>query len=77
MKYYVEESLRNFKFWSGGKDTADDLTCEQIDLIEEYLEEIYPDGCSDTDINDFFWFERDFIYNEILGIGEDEEDDED
>lgn len=71
MKYYVEESLNNFKFWSGGKDTADGLTFEQIDAIEGYLEQMYPDGCYDTDINDFFWFERDFIYKEILHCDED------
>lgn len=67
MKYYVDESLRNFKFWSGGKDTADELTYEQIDEIELYLESIYSEGdVSDTDINDFFWFERELI-SEILG----------
>ena len=71
MKYYVEESLRNFPFWSGGKDTADELTSEQIDTIEQYLEDVfYGKEVSDTDINDFFRFERDKIY-EILGIDED------
>lgn len=67
MKYYVEESLRNFNFWSGGKDTADALSYEQIDQIEDYLEECYCDGeISDTEINDFFWFERETIA-ELLG----------
>ena len=62
MKYYVEESLRNFNFWSGGKDTADSLSCEQIDKIEEMMEECEPaEGWSDTDINDFFWFETETI----------------
>jgi hypothetical protein len=62
MRYYCEDSLRNFNFWSGGKDTADALSYEQIDTIESMLEDIYPDGeISDTQINDFFWFERDTI----------------
>lgn len=67
MKYYVEESLRNFPFWSGAKDTVNSLSYEQIDRIESYIEEIYPDGdISDTEINDFFWFERETIA-ELLG----------
>lgn len=56
-----EISLRNFEFWSGAKYTAEVLTPEQIDTIETYLEDLYPDGASDTDINDIFWFERDML----------------
>lgn len=62
MKYYVEESLSNFKFWSGGKDHAELLNSDQLDSVEELLEEMMPeDGWSDTAINDFFWFEFDTI----------------
>ena len=46
--------------WSGGRDTLADLTDEQIDTILDILES----ACSDytlTDLNDFFWFERDTI----------------
>lgn len=35
MKYYVEDSLSNFQFWSGGKDRADLLTSEQFDTVEQ------------------------------------------
>lgn len=62
-------SLREFRFWSGGKDTADDLTSEQLDTIEQMLIELYPDGMADTQINDFFWFDRETI-EEWLGIKE-------
>lgn len=62
MKYYVEESLRNFQFWSGGKDRAELLTDEQFDTVEQMMEETEPaDGWSDTAINDFFWFDFDTI----------------
>lgn len=62
MKYYVEDSLRNFQFWSGGKDRAEMLTDEQFDTVEQMMEEIEPaDGWSDTAINDFFWFDFDTI----------------
>ena len=65
MKYYVEESLSNFKFWSGAKENAAELTEEQFNEIESILESLYPEGMSDTEINDLFWFEFDWI-KEIL-----------
>jgi hypothetical protein len=62
MKYFVEESLSNFNFWSGGKDRAELLTDEQFDTVEQMMEEIEPaEGWTDTAINDFFWFDFDTI----------------
>jgi hypothetical protein len=61
MKIYTEESLRNFEFWSGAKYTVEHLTDEELDQIEAMLEDLYPDGMDETDINDFFWFEDDTI----------------
>lgn len=72
MKYFVEESLSNFQFWSGGKDRAKLLSAEQLDTVEQMLEEIEPaDGWSDTAINDFFWFDFDTIC-EWLGYADEE-----
>lgn len=56
-----EISLENFEFWSGGKDSADKLTHQDFETIEAMLEDLYPDGMSDTMVNDFFWFEFDTI----------------
>ena len=68
MKVYKETSLKDFEFWSGAKYTAEVLTDDQLDQIESYLEETAPeDGYSETDVNDIFWFERDWIA-EILGF---------
>lgn len=58
MKYYVEDSLRNFNFWSGARDTVNELTLEDLDTIEEFLQD---QEMSDTEINDFFWFEYETI----------------
>ena len=60
-------SFDEFKPWSGGKDTLDDLTYEQQERLFEYAEELFHDGCTDTELNDWLWFERDSIY-EYLGI---------
>lgn len=61
MKLYKEESLRNFKFWSGAADRVQYLTDAEMDAIEEMLEELYPDGMDETDLNDLFWFNEDTI----------------
>lgn len=57
MKLYKEESLNNFEFWSGAKDRANKLTSRELDQIESTLEELYPDGMSETELNDLFWFD--------------------
>ena len=72
MKVYSEINLRDFGFWSGAKSNAETLTSEQLDIVESILEDAYPDGISETQINDFFWFDFDTI-REWLGIKEEEE----
>ena len=61
MTYTIDESLENFPAWSGGKDTLEVLiekgVCEQV---EEFIEQCFSHP-TDTDINDFLWFERDQI----------------
>lgn len=66
MKIYEEKSLRDFDFWSGAKDTVKYLTDDELEQIEAILEDAYPDGMEDTQINDIFWFEDDWIA-EMLG----------
>ena len=84
MKYIVEESLSNFNAWSGGKDTKDELTEEQLSQVEDLICEMfsYDNPPTATKINDFLWFERDFIAKH-LGFSdwehldrEDEDEDE-
>lgn len=75
MKIYKEESLRNFDFWSGAKENANELTGAQLDEVETILEDLYPEGMDETQINDLFWFDFDTV-KEWLGI-EDEEEEED
>lgn len=72
MKFQKEDSLVNFNFWSGAKDTVKYLTNDEINTIENILEDVYPDGMTETEINDFFWFEDDTIA-EWLGYSDFEE----
>lgn len=67
MTYKVEKHLRYFEFWAGAQDTVSLLSYEEIDLIESALEDVFCDAVpTETDINDIFWFDTDFIA-EILG----------
>ena len=84
MKVYTEQSLKDFEFWSGARDRAKYLTDDQFDTIEAILEDAYPDGMTDTEINDFFWFEEDTIadwlgynsFEELMEESDSEDDDE-
>ena len=67
-----EISLRDFQFWSGAICRAEALTGPQLDQIESVLEDLYPDGVSETSINDLFWFEEDTLAD-WLGFGSFEE----
>ena len=58
--------------WSGAIDTLQDIA--NANLEEEFmenLENVYFLGetPTDTELNDFIWFERDTIYND-LGLNE-------
>lgn len=66
MTIKCEMELRQFPFWSGAKTTAKLLTWDEIDEVERYLEDLYGDEMTDTEVNDFFWFEDDTIA-EIIG----------
>tara|TARA_R100000353_G_C6427273_1_gene174902 strand:- start:44 stop:280 length:237 start_codon:yes stop_codon:yes gene_type:complete len=59
-------NLTNFKFWSGAKTFAEKLTYNELLEIEFHLMELYPDGISETHLNDLFRFEEDFLC-ELIG----------
>ena len=69
--------------WSGAVDTIADIqNANKEDEFMNFLEMEFCDEVpTDTDVNDFIWFERDYIY-ESLGLTEngnlpeDEEDDD-
>ena len=73
MKIYQEISLSNFEPWSGAVYMFEKLcNLDKIDELENILEELYPNGMDETELNDFLWFEDDYIC-ELLGIRTEEE----
>ena len=70
MKINSEMGLKKFKAWSGAKDTLNKLIeLDKCDELEFILDDLYPDGLTDTQLNDILWFDDEWIY-ETLGIEE-------
>lgn len=78
MKTYNDNAtLVDFAAWSGAKGTKQSIiNNDKADDFDRLIEEIYPDGLSETKLNDILWFESDWIF-ESLGITEEENEDKD
>lgn len=70
--FYDLDSLQDFEFWSGAKDRVKDLTDDELEIIFNILEDLYPEGMTDTNLNDFLWFGDD-EYADWLGYSDAEE----
>ena len=58
--YY--ENLFEFKAWSGAIPLYEFLNNHKLlGLLEANLDELYPDGINETELNDLLWFEPEFI----------------
>lgn len=76
MKVYYELDLSTFEAWSGAEQTLDKVEeADKVSELESILEDIFPEGCSQTELNDFLWFEDNQIF-EMLGMTEDEDSEE-
>lgn len=77
MKTYNENvSLVDFDAWSGAENAKQTIIDNnKVDEFDSLIEELYPDGLSETTLNDILWFESDWIF-EMLGITEEENEDE-
>ncbi len=58
--------------WSGAVDTLEDIqNANKENEFMDFLEMVFCDDVpTDTNVNDFIWFERDYIY-ENIGLTED------
>ena len=73
MTITYELDLNSFQAWSGAKDTLDRIQREgKCSLLEQILEDAYPDGITETELNDLLWFDSESVY-EWLGIRSEEQ----
>lgn len=60
--------IYDFEPWSGAVDTYERIEREgKLDELDDVLDEIYPDGIDETELNDLLWFEPETVY-EWLGM---------
>lgn len=71
MALIVNVGIEGYKPWGDAVSTWEDIEeANKVSDLEFLLEELYPEGISETGLNDLLWFESDFIF-ENLGIDED------
>lgn len=66
----ITEEIRFYQFepWSGAVDAFNRICKEgDTDAVESYIEDMYPNGLSDTTLNDWLWFEPEDLY-EAAGL---------
>ena len=71
-----EIGIADFDAWSGARDTKSRIIEEGMEEeFDAMMEELYPEGMTETYLNDILWFESDWIYS-TLGIEEGDEDED-
>ena len=77
MTITTETSLENFDAWSGAVDRLNTLRENGgCDEVERFLEECHPDGMTDTDVNDYLWFQVEEDFPQYFREDDDEEEDD-
>ena len=76
MKVYQEISIRNFEAWNGAVATKDlIIEHDKADEFDALIEELYPDGIDETQLNDILWFDDEWVLVR-QGIEEEDEDED-
>ncbi len=66
-------SIYDFHPWSGAKETVNTvIEAHKEDELMHLLEDMFPDGATETELNDFLWFESDYIYRSLDRATEEE-----
>lgn len=72
MRLYKEFS-ESYTPWSGAVETYQRIQdAGKWDALEAVLDDIYPEGMTETELNDLLWFESETVF-EWLGISDEEE----
>lgn len=73
MKIYNNRlTLEDFDAWQGAVDTKQVIIDNNKEADFDFLiEELYPEGIEETQLNDILWFESEWIYKN-LNIREDD-----
>jgi hypothetical protein len=60
------QTLLTFDAWSGAVETKETIIeNRKSQQFDQLIEDIFPDGLTDTELNDILWFETDWVYKEL------------
>ena len=67
MQFIQEFNVDTFPFWSGAEDTVADIKkANKMDELQNLIEDYFANQTpTNTQINDFVWFQRDFIFKQL------------
>ena len=67
-------SFIHYQPWAGARDTYALIDCHnKLEDLDRLITECYPDGLTETQLNDILWFESDWVLDS-LGIEDDDND---
>lgn len=79
MKYISERNLSDFPFWSGGERAMERISSSpdyDEEVLEQFLEDCFGEEMpTEGQINDFLWFEQDYIMQALEWREEDDDED--
>ena len=61
LKTYRDIPLAEFDFWPEARERTDFLSSDELNRIEQILEQLYPEGLNEDEINSIFWLEEGLI----------------
>lgn len=58
VRIYKDIEIADFEAWSGAVKVLEKIEeAGKMDELNEIVEELFPDGCSETELNDYLWFD--------------------
>jgi len=72
----INDNMRlvDFDAWSGAIDTKETIIdAGKGEAFDRIIEDLYPDGLTDVDLNDLLWHDSDWCLAQV-GISTDEEE---
>ena len=67
MQFTQEFNVDTFHFWSGAKDTIEYVKkAKKMDELQTLIEDYFANQTpTKTQVNDFVWFQKDFIFEKL------------
>lgn len=60
------DNFNEIEVWSGAKNTYEIISKNyKQEEFMALLEEMFPDDCTETELNDFLWFDDEFIFSAL------------